>query len=213
MSEQPDTWQIYLEADEKEDAGDLVGAFDLFMQGARLGDADCQNRLGIIYGAGLGVGKSFSKAMYWHQRAWTTSRQSYLCSGIAVTYAQAGNQKQAEFWWHKALAQGDSSTALPLAKLLLKTRRRHDIARAIALLKFTVSRSVWKQISLADWEEARDLLLQLRKSWRTVLNRRSSEAPASPSTCGRLVLQAQRLSGTKANTVPIRPSKQPRCAR
>ena len=172
MSELIDTWQIYLEADERCDAGDFAGAIKIARRGARLGDANCMNLLGSAYGAGLGVGKSWSKSMHWHRRAWATEPQAMFCCNIAVTYAQAGNWKQAEFWWRRALAQGDAGAALELAKLLLKTRRRRDIARAIALLKFTVSRRVWQQISLADWEEARDLLRGLQKSWRAVLHQR-----------------------------------------
>lgn len=172
MSEAVDTWQIYLEADELEDGGDFRGAFDLFMQGARLGNAGCMNRLGSAYSTGLGVRKSFSKSMHWHRRAWAIEPDSMLCSNIAVTYAHDGNRKQAELWWRRALGMGDTDAALQLAKLLLQTRRRHDIARAMALLRHATARRNWQRISVADWEEARDLLLRLQKSWRTVLHRR-----------------------------------------
>lgn len=172
MSESTDTEGMYLAALEMWERERFSEAFVVFMQGAQLGDANCMNLLGSAYGAGLGVRKSWGKSMRWHRRAWATSAQQHHCSNIAITYAQAGNRKQAEIWFRRALGMGDASAALQLAKLLLQTRRRRDIARAIALLKFTVSRRVWQQISLADWEEARDLLRGLQKSWRTVLHQR-----------------------------------------
>ena len=169
MSEPEDAEAMWLEADALWDAGDEAGAFALFSRAAALGNISAYCSVGLFYGGGIGVAKNVRLEMRWYQRAWAHNRDATASNNIAVVHAQAGNRRLAEFWWRKELARGDGEAALELARLLLQSRRPRDIARAKLLLHFALARGTRQRMSQAGEEEARHLLLQLRRSRRVAL--------------------------------------------
>jgi hypothetical protein len=50
-------------------AGDLEGSFAIFRPLAEAGDAEAQNQVGLMYGAGLGVTRDDAEAARWFERA------------------------------------------------------------------------------------------------------------------------------------------------
>lgn len=157
---------MYLKALEAEEEGDVAKAFSLFLQGALLGDDGAQNAVGLAYDSGSGVEKDKKKAISWFKKAWRTGRQSYLCGNIALTYAELGNQRQAVYWWRKAVAQDDGDAALALAKFYMKSKPQKATDKVLSLLRMAVDCEESLEISPAAKEEAQESLDELTSQGR-----------------------------------------------
>jgi TPR repeat protein len=158
MSQREKLDALYLEALEVEANGDVVTALTMFMEGAALGDGGAMNAVGLAYDSGAGVEKNKETAIVWFKKAWRTEKQSYLCINIALTYAQLGRHRPAMYWWRKALATGDGTAALSLAKYLMKSKGRKPRHRTLELLRMAATCHAPLDISPADKEEAQKLL-------------------------------------------------------
>jgi TPR repeat protein len=134
--------ELFAQANREWDAGDEKVAFKLFLQAAAAGHASAKNSVGYFLDHGLGTRQNAAKAMTWYRKA---ARQGDLSaySNIAINYRDEGNAKAAKVWFSKALDKGDASAALELAKLLLKTNRKSDSAKAKQYLRMaTKSRHI-----------------------------------------------------------------------
>lgn len=149
--------KLFIEANEKWDAGDLRGAFELFFAAASDGDAPSQNTLGYFYDNGIGTKRNPGLALLWYRRA---ARQGDVgaISNIAVTYRDKGDLKKSRVWFRKALSLGDMDAALELGKLFLDIRTRGSTARAKKYLAMAMSAQV---ITEASREEAAALMAKL----------------------------------------------------
>lgn len=161
MIHREDLDDSYFKALDLEKNGDLAGAFSLFMQGASLGDDGAQNAVGLSYDTGSGVEKDKDKAIAWFKKAWRTSKYTGYCLNVALTYAEIGRRRRAMYWWHKAIAKGDGSAALSLAKFLLESNRHQTSNRILGLLKMAAECQEPWQISPDEREEAQKLLEDL----------------------------------------------------
>jgi TPR repeat protein len=148
---------LFVEANDKWDAGDLHGAFELLSAAASEGDAPSQSTLGYFYDAGVGVQRDPDLAMLWYRRA---ARQKDICatSNIAVCYRDQGDMRKARGWFRKALSLGDMDAALELGKLLLLGRTRDSVARAKKYLAMAMTAEL---ITEAGREEAKTLMAEL----------------------------------------------------
>ena len=149
--------KLFVEANEKWDAGDLRGAFELFCAAASDGDAPSQNTLGYFYDSGIGTERNPGLALRWYRRA---ARQNEVCaiSNIAVIYRDQGELKKARTWFRRAISLGDMDAALELGKLFLHGRTRGSTARAKKYLAMATSAQV---ITDAGREEAGALMAEL----------------------------------------------------
>lgn len=161
MSQKEDLDELFFKALDLEKAGDALGSFKLFMQGSALGDDGAQNAVGLAYDSGAGVKKDKDKAIAWFKKAWRTGKQTGYCLNVALTYIEVGRRRQAMYWWQKAIALGDGSAALSLAKFLLKSERRAASNRILGLLRMAAECQKPWQISPDEREEAQQLLDKL----------------------------------------------------
>jgi tetratricopeptide (TPR) repeat protein len=118
---------LFAAAEYFDERGELQGAFRCLLDGARGGHASCQINLGNYYSDGTGVRRDHAKAAHWYRKAYTQGRSHNL----AIDYRNAGNLRAAMAWFRKAIARGDGSSAVELAKLLFA---RGDRAEAVRLL-------------------------------------------------------------------------------
>lgn len=148
---------LFIQANERWDAGDLHGAFDLFRAAASEGDAPSQGALGYFYDNGLGIEQNPDLALLWYRRA---ARQKDVCAiwNIAVSYRDRGEWRHARAWFRKALSLGDMDAALELGKLFLHSRTRGSTVRAKKYLAMAMSAQL---ITEASREEAGVLMAEL----------------------------------------------------
>jgi TPR repeat protein len=161
MNQPVDLDELYFKALDLQKEGDFVEAFDLLMQCVSLGDNGAQHDIGLAYDAGLGVEKDKAKALFWFKKAWSSTKFTGYCAAIALTYAEIGQQRRAMYWWNKAVALGDGSAALSLAKILMGTDKRKVSKRVIGLLKQAAASEEYVQITVDEKEEAEELLEKL----------------------------------------------------
>lgn len=153
---------MFKEASRAWEKGLSKKAFELFLAAAELGDDGAQLNLGHFYETGEAVRKDVRRALYWYKRAWRNGRQTSACCNIADLYAQAGKDRQARFWWRRAIAKGDGDAALDFAKYLIERGVRND-RRVFSLLKAAARSS---RITLAGAREAKALILRLSSNRR-----------------------------------------------
>lgn len=148
---------LFMKANERWDAGDLLGAFELFSMAAKGGDASSQNTLGYFYDHGIGVDKSHERALSWYKRS---ARQGDICaiSNIGVSYRDAGDLKRARVWFRKALSLGDMDAALELGKTFIQSDAQGSAGRA---KRYLIKAASAREISDAAREEAVALLAGL----------------------------------------------------
>lgn len=161
MSKKEDLDELYFRALDLQKDGDDLVAFSLFMQGSSLGDAGSQNAIGLAYDSGTGVEEDKNKAIAWFKKAWRTGKYTGYCLNVALTYAEIGRRRRAMYWWHKAIARGDGSAALSLAKFLLESNRHQISNRILGLLKMAAECQQPWQISPDEREESQKLLEDL----------------------------------------------------
>jgi uncharacterized protein len=88
--------------------GDYEGAFKSFTQLAEQGDARAQNQLGHMYGAGEGVKRSDTEALYWYHR----SAGQGFAEGqykLGVLYWKKHSFEESAKWIRLAADQGHSN--------------------------------------------------------------------------------------------------------
>jgi len=66
--------------DQAFDEGRLLGAFRLFLLGAKAGEKDCKFRLAHMYDSGHGVKTNLEKAIYWYKES------DKECESFATAY-------------------------------------------------------------------------------------------------------------------------------
>lgn len=123
-----------------------------------MGDDGAQNAIGLAYDSGSGVEQDKKKAIVWFKKAWKTGKQTGYCLNVALTYIEIGKRQRAMYWWRKAIASGDGSAALSLAKFLLETNKPKVSNRVLDLLKQAAESQESWQISPDEKEEAQELL-------------------------------------------------------
>jgi TPR repeat protein len=109
---------LFDQANGEWDAGHVRRAFQLMSQAAAAGHVLAQNSLGYFFDHGIGVKKNRTKALYWYRRA-AAKGDDLACGNLAISYRDAGKNKEEKFWFKKALARGDTDAAVDLAKLYL----------------------------------------------------------------------------------------------
>lgn len=153
--------KLYNEALELQEQGEVTQAFSMFMQGALAGDPEAQNCVAIAYDSGIGVAMDKAAALEWHRKAWRNGGHSHLANNLALCHADVGNRRQAIYYWQKAIAMGDDSAGLELAKFLLKSKRPTNPEWIIGLV-YKATNSNW--VSEYEQEEAAELLKELTKA-------------------------------------------------
>lgn len=140
---------LFARADGLMDAGLRRRAFRLFLLGARGGDLDCIDRVGVHLSSGQGARRDSTAALRWLRRAHRLG-STVAANNIAVTYAELGRWELAVRWWTKVVAAGDVEGHLDLAMCLLEGRGiRRDAARARRLLERMLRSS--RSRSITEW--------------------------------------------------------------
>ena len=110
--------ELFNQADEAFDNGDLDKAFSLFKKGADSGDHHAMTRLGAMYSDGEGVEVNIDESILWDLKA-ISSGSTLSLFNLAITYRTLGDIKSAKAWLEKAIAAGDGEACLQLAKLYM----------------------------------------------------------------------------------------------
>ena len=114
-------------------AGNLYGAFRLFLAGAKAGDSSCAHNLGYFYDNGIGVKRSIDKAVYWYLRACEGDpRQGSGAHNLALIYIEIGDLKRAKKYFKLAVKLAHLSSLFDLAELAFNAG---DINEAEKLLR------------------------------------------------------------------------------
>jgi TPR repeat protein len=151
--------QLFRQAELKEEAGDLKGAFDLLTKAARLGDIGAQVNLGNYYSSGIGVQKNFEKAAEWYQTAYRNGERAGA-NNLAVDLKKQRRVKEAIVWFKRAVALNDGDASVELAKLL--KNQPNGLQSAIKYLRRAISMSP-SDITDDGRLEAKLLLRRLEK--------------------------------------------------
>ena len=92
-------------------AEDYQAALNEFIPLAEQGNADAQNRMGMMYAMGKGVAVDNETALIWFRKA-SEQRLAPAQTNIGIMYANGmGTEKndiEAEYWYRKAAKQGNS---------------------------------------------------------------------------------------------------------
>jgi TPR repeat protein len=137
-------------------------AFLAFKEAAEAGDPDCFLNLGYFYSEGIGTRRNDAVALKWYRRAYRTSSRASAACNIGCVFRDRGDRATATRWFRRAIALGDVDTGLNLAKMYLQ--RPGGARRAIPLLKKI--RASYDQVSLASFEEAAELLAEIKRRRR-----------------------------------------------
>jgi len=139
------------------DMGDEVRAFELFMNAAQLGDIYAFNSIGYFYDEGLGIPVNKQQALKWYKKA-AAYGDVPACINLGVFYKEAGNIRQAKFWFRRAITLGDDSGVLHLAKILCSQHSKKSTRYIQELLNKIISSD---DICEDDKKEAHQLLKTL----------------------------------------------------
>jgi phosphohistidine phosphatase len=147
--------KFYDRADHLEDIGKYRKAFKIFRRLAEQGDTAAMGRVAHLYYLGYGVPYSFEKTVEWEKRAAEAGNATGMYN-LGVTYRRDGDVRTARTWYERALAEGDGSAALALAKMYLISdlelaRVKNYLHQALAL----------GPLSEANEEEIQQLLDEL----------------------------------------------------
>lgn len=115
-------FDVFAQASQAVDSKDYPLAFRLFNELAHQQYIPAFKNLGLLYENGTGTIVDLRKALYWYKRGWRIAQDTGSCLNIADLYAKQGNQRQATYWWNRAIAVGDGEAALEYAKFILKQR-------------------------------------------------------------------------------------------
>jgi TPR repeat protein len=144
--------------DALEDQGRLEEAFAEFTAGAEAGDASCMTRLALLYSLGKGVNCcDYDKAIEWETKAHAAGYPMALFN-LGITYRIKGDLLQAKTCFERALAEGDNSAALELAKLYLVSPKETETVKRYLSQVITDN-----SLCESEREAARKLLSEIRK--------------------------------------------------
>src|SRR5262245_14178756 len=132
-----DVTTTFVEASRRSDAGDVKGAFRLWLTCAHAGDSGCQLNVGRCYEHVEGVRRNATHAMYWYRRAYRLGEAS-AANNLGLLYRDRGDRRRAIAWLERAMQRGSIDSALHLGQIYLEDRR--DVTRALKYLTI-VSRS------------------------------------------------------------------------
>lgn len=113
-----DNDELFRQADEQYDLGNLEGAFKLFLEAAEQGDISAMSRLAMMYGAGEGAPQDVEKSIEWDLKSIELG-DSISMLNLGITYRMKGDILKTKYWFERALAAGDGEAALQLAKLYM----------------------------------------------------------------------------------------------
>jgi TPR repeat protein len=116
----------FLRADHLEDRGRAREAFRLFLRLAEQGHVASMTRVATSYFSGHGAPKNIRRCLWWEIRA-ARLGDPVAAFNLGVTYRRLGNVAQEEFWFRRALAEGEGGAGLELAKLALRRGERPQI--------------------------------------------------------------------------------------
>jgi hypothetical protein len=100
--------------------GDYEAAYNEWLPLAKLGDAEAQYNLGVLYDEGAGVEKDLSSAADWYRKA---AEQGFMDAqtnlGIMYFHGQGvpRDHREAMKWFQQAASQGDREAAGYLKKI------------------------------------------------------------------------------------------------
>jgi TPR repeat protein len=151
---------LFLEGDALFESGDFLAAFSRFLQAAESGDSNCMLRVASMYTNGEGVRCDYDRAVAWELKAVGAGNVSAMVN-VGISYRIKGDLVNAKHWFEQALAAGDGSGALELAKLYRVSEK--ETGRVVEYLKLALANP---QMCQADIEDAQQLLaeaMQLRE--------------------------------------------------
>lgn len=126
---EPSTDSLFERGDALEEQGLFEQAFEAFSAGAEAGDASCMTRLALLYTLGKGIPFSdYDKAIEWETKAYEGGYALALFN-LGITYRMKGDLLAARACLEKALAAGDNSAALELAKLYVVSPKESETVR------------------------------------------------------------------------------------
>ena len=117
------------------DAGRLRSAFNLFMRGAKAGDASCQLDLAYFYDEGIGIKPNRLNAQLWYERAFANG-SACAAHNLGLMLLASKDISAAREWFARAIQQGEPDSLYELAKLEIRT---HQVNKARGLLKKLLS--------------------------------------------------------------------------
>jgi TPR repeat protein len=149
--------EIFRQAEEQGEKGNLKSAFRLFLKAAKGGEGGAQNNVGNLYAHGIGVKPNRTLALYWYRRSY---RQGYCATAgnIGALYRREGKRRQALAWFERGVAMGDTSANLEIAEIYLE---RGDKKETVRRLKRVLKGKPYNDVSVADQEEAQRVLERL----------------------------------------------------
>lgn len=154
-------FDMFVDASHALESEDYAQAFKLFNTLAHQQYVPAFSNLGMLYENGLGTESDLRKALYWYKQGWRSAQDTGSCLNIADLYAKQGNQRQASYWWNRAIAVGDGEAALEYAKFILKQRgQANERARQKVIHFLNVANELGRLTEDAQ-EEVGDLLGQL----------------------------------------------------
>lgn len=154
-------FDIFVEALQALDNQDYSQAFKLLNALAHQQYIPAFNNLGALYENGMGTEADLRKALFWYKRGWRAAQDTGSCLNIADLYAKQDNQRQASYWWNRAIAVGDGEAALEYAKFIL-SRRGQENERARQKVQHFLNMSLelgW--LDEKNQQEVNTLLAQL----------------------------------------------------
>jgi TPR repeat protein len=148
-------WQ---RADKEWEAGNLRGAFRMFLSCAKMGSIGCQVNVGTFYADGIGIKPNRERALYWYRRAYRR-RDKAAAFNAGMLLRDEGKEKRALAWFERAAGLGHGDAHVEIAKLHLKNG---DQGRAREHLRLAMSPGIY--IFDDSRAEAQRLLKSLSKS-------------------------------------------------
>ncbi|MBQ1202099.1 MAG: SEL1-like repeat protein, partial [Alistipes sp.] len=123
--------QLMIKGDECYDKKDYASAVEYYRKAAEQGNAAAQNRLGICYNIGLGVGKDSNEAIKWYRKA-AEQGNAVAQNNMGNYYNKRQNYTEAARWYRKAAEQGQTAAQSSLAELYYNGRGvAKDYAEAV----------------------------------------------------------------------------------
>ncbi len=120
--------QLFMRADQQWDRGNLQSAFLLFLAAAKAGDRGALLSLGYFYDTGVYVRQNRSMAFYWYKRAYRRGDAS-AANNIGTIWRDDKHSRRALYWFHRAVAMGNESSNLEIAKHYLQIEGESSMAR------------------------------------------------------------------------------------
>ena len=131
LTKQLTSEQLRIKGDECYDKKDYASAVEYYRKAAEQGNAAAQNRLGICYKIGLGVGKDSNEAIKWYRKA-AEQGNAVAQNNMGNYYNEHQNYTEAARWYRKAAEQGQIAAQDSLAELYYNGRGvAKDYAEAV----------------------------------------------------------------------------------